>query len=80
MPTFSIPIGVPTVLATNTVYALPVMPKVSVYSDAAATLEQANDFTFASKQAVVFAAGVAPLNAAFIRATAGTPTIILKRG
>jgi hypothetical protein len=60
MPTFSIPIGVPTVLATNQVYALPLSPKVSVYSDAAATLEQANDFTFAAKQAVVFAAGVAP--------------------
>jgi hypothetical protein len=79
MPTEVLPIGIPTAMVTNRVYALPIA-KTSVYSDAAATLEQANDFTFTAKQAVVFTAGVAPLSGAFIRATAGTPVVILKRG
>jgi hypothetical protein len=79
MPTEYIPIGVATILATNRVYALPAING-SVYSDAAATLEQSNAFDFAAKQALVFTAGVAPINGAFIRATAGTPTILLKRG
>ena len=79
MPTQSIPIGPPVVMATNQVYALPAV-KVTAFTEATTpTLEQSNAIGFAAKAAVVFTGGVAPLYGQFVRATAGTPTIVLKR-
>ena len=79
MPTQLLSFGVPYTLLTNVVYALPVA-KANVYSgDTTPTLEVSNVVDFAAKTAVTFTAGVATLTGLFVRATAGTPTIVLKR-
>jgi|GraSoiStandDraft_4_1057263.scaffolds.fasta_scaffold00110_16 hypothetical protein len=80
MPTQLIPFGLPVTMVTNQVYALPTVVKATGFcSDAAPTMEQSNDITFAVKAAVTFTAGIATLVGSFIRATTGTPTIILTR-
>lgn len=80
MPTQLLSFGVPWTLQTNQVYALPAPVKATVFSgDTTPTLEQSNDFTFTTKAAVTFTAGVATLAGTFIRATAGTPTVLLNR-
>lgn len=78
MPTEVIPIGFPVTMVTNQVYALP-LARVSMFSDAAVTMEQSNVIGFGTKQAITLTAGVSPLDGAFVRATAGTPTVILKK-
>ena len=80
MPTESLSLNVAQPLTTNKIYALPIN-KVVAYSDTVSpTLEQSNNFTFATKAAVVFNANTAQLHAAFVRATSGNPVIILKKG
>ena len=79
MPTQLLPIGPPTTLQTNVVYALPAVEVTCFSSDTTPTLEQSNDITFAAKVAVTFTGGMATLGGGFVRATAGTPTITLKR-
>lgn len=79
MPTMLLPVGTPVTMVTNQVYACPVV-EVMAFTDATTpTLEQSNDPTFTTKAAVTFTAGAATLTGAFVRATAGTPTIVLKR-
>jgi hypothetical protein len=66
-------------LQTNVVYALPAV-KVTAYSgDTTPTLEQSNASDFTLKTAVTFTAGAAELSGGFVRATAGTPVLTLKR-
>jgi len=80
MPTQLLQFGQLTTMATNQVYAVPMSVKVTAFcGDTTPTMEQANDITFAAKAAVTFTAGVATIVGAWIRATAGTPTIILTR-
>jgi predicted RecA/RadA family phage recombinase len=79
MPTTSIPIGMPVTMVTNQVYALPAVKTTAFSSDTTPTLEQSNDSTFAAKAAVTFTGGSATMTGLFVRATAGTPTIVLKR-
>jgi hypothetical protein len=79
MPNLLLPIGPSTTLVTNQVYALPAVKVTCFSSDTTPTLEQSNDSTFAAKAAVTFTGGIATLVGPFVRATAGTPTITLKR-
>ena len=79
MPTQLLLFGVPTVMQTNQVYAVPATKVTAFSSDTTPALEQSNDFTFAAKAAVTFTGGMATLGGAFVRATAGTPTILLSR-
>ena len=79
MPTQLLPVGTPTTLVTNRVYALPAVEVTGFSSDTTPTMEQSNDFTFAAKAVITFTAGAATLTGPFIRATAGTPTLTLKR-
>ena len=79
MPTELLTSGFPIVLKTNVVYALPHY-KAEIYSsDATPTLEQSNVFDFATKSTLTFTSGVASASGLFLRATAGTPTIVIKR-
>jgi hypothetical protein len=79
MPIELIPCGMPVTLVTNKVYALPIVKTTGFSSDTTPTLEQSNDSTFTLKNAVTFTAGIANFVGGFVRATAGTPTLILKR-
>jgi hypothetical protein len=75
-----IPFGPPTVMATNVIYATPGGAKASVFcGDATPTIEQSNVQDFATKSAVTFTGGLGTVVGAFIRATAGTPTVVLMR-
>lgn len=80
MPTQLLSFGVPWTLQTNQVYAIPTPVKATAFSgDATPTIEQSNDFAFGTKAAVTFTGGVATLVGTFIRATTGTPTVLLNR-
>jgi hypothetical protein len=79
MPTLSIPFGVPVVLVTNQVYALPTAKSNLFCSDTTPALEQSNDITFAAKAAITLVGGQSVVTGSFIRATTGTPTIVLRR-
>lgn len=79
MPVPLLTCGVPLTLQTNVAYALPV-PQVRVFcGDSTPALEQSNVLDFATKSAVVLTAGAAELSGGFIRATTGTPLILLCR-
>ena len=79
MPTQSIPIGPPTTLVTNQIYALPAV-NCTLFTDAATpTLEQSTVIGFGTKVALTFTNGACLVSGGFVRATAGTPTIVLKR-
>lgn len=79
MPTQLIPYGMPITMVTNQVYALPVAKSTLFSSDTTPALEQSNDITFAAKVVVTLTGGMSTVAGEFIRATAGTPTIILSR-
>lgn len=79
MPTQKLSFDMPTTMQTNVVYAIPVAKATAFSGDATPTLEQSNDFTFAAKTAVTFTGGIATLVGSFVRATTGTPTIMLSR-
>jgi hypothetical protein len=79
MPTQLLPIGPPVTMVTNQVYALPAVEVTCYTGNATPTLEVANDAAFANKNAVTFTGGQGTLTGVFVRATAGTPTIVLKR-
>lgn len=79
MPNLLLSFGVPTTLVTNQVYALPAVEATVFSDDTTPTLEQSNFSNFSTKAAVTFTAGTATLTGMFVRATAGTPTITLKR-
>lgn len=78
MPVQSIPIGPPTTLLANVIYALPAV-NVTLYTDAAApTIAQSNTPAFTLNTAVTLTGGAAPVSGGFIRATADT-IVTLKR-
>jgi hypothetical protein len=79
MPTPLLSFGLPVTMTTNLVYALPVVKANAYSSDTTPTMEQSNDITFAAKTTVTFTAGAATLVGMFVRATTGTPTIVLTR-
>jgi hypothetical protein len=80
MPNQLLPIGPPTVLVTNQVYALPAVRTTLFCSDTAPTLEVSNDATFTVKATLALAAGQAPAAGTFLRTTSGGPiTVVLKR-
>lgn len=79
MPTLAIPFGMPVTMVTNQVYALPAA-KATVFSDATTpSLQSSTTLGFVANAAVVFTGGLATVAGGFIRATTGTPTIVLKR-
>jgi hypothetical protein len=71
--------GVPYILQTNVVYALPVTKTTLFCGDTTPALEQSNDITFASKVALTLTGGMTTVAGGFIRATTGTPSITLRR-
>jgi hypothetical protein len=75
----TLPIGRPTAIVQNTIYALPGR-RVLLFSDAAApTFFQSNTEAFTASIAVVLANGQAELAGGFLRCTSATPgNIILK--
>lgn len=78
MPVQSIPIGPPTTLLANVIYALPAV-RVTLFTDAASpTIALSNTAAFTANSAVTLAGGQASLAGGFIRATADT-LITLKR-
>lgn len=80
MPTELIPIGMPTTLLQNVVYALPAVA-VNLYSDTATpTLVVSNAFGFATSTPLTLTAGVANgIGGSFIKSTAGNAVVLLKR-
>ena len=78
MPTQSIPIGPPTPLVQNQVYALPGV-SCDVFADTAATLQVSNSLAFTNSIPLVLTNGVSPVAGAFIRATSAGAVISLKK-
>ncbi len=78
MPVQLLPIGPPTTMLANVVYALPAV-NVTLYTDAAApTIAQSNTPAFTLNTAVTLTGGAARVGSGFIRATADT-LVTLKR-
>jgi len=79
MPTELLTMGNPWTMVTNRVYALP-GTGTNLYTDSAgAAFEQSNVIDFSTKSAITLVNGSAKVYAAFIRATAGTPLVVLKK-
>lgn len=79
MPTYSIPIGPPTPLVQNQVYALPAIC-VTLFTDAATpTIQQANDLAFTAPVAVALTGGAATVSGGFLRTTTANVVTTLKR-
>jgi len=73
-----LPIGPPTEMVANVVYALPTA-QVTLYTEAAApTITQSGSLAFTASTPVALVEGSAKLTAPFIRATS-TITVTLKR-
>lgn len=79
MPTELLSCGVPHALTTNRVYALPVCKTTVFTGDSSPALEQSNVLDFSTKSAVTLTGGMASLAGGFMRATTGTPIVILSR-
>jgi hypothetical protein len=77
MPTELVSIGPPTTLLAGVAYALPAV-RVTLYTDAAATLTQSNTQAFTASNAVTLTAGVSSVAGGFIKAVANT-LVTLKR-
>ena len=78
MPTELLPVGTPTLMKANQVYALPAV-KVTLFTDAASpTIAQSMTQAFTVSSAVTLAGGQATLSGGFIKATADT-LVTLKR-
>ena len=78
MPTLLLPLGPPTTLLANQVYALPAV-KATVFSDSAATLTVSNTFAFTASAALALTAGVgAVAGGGFVKSSADA-LVTLKR-
>lgn len=78
MPVQLLPVGPPTTMLANVVYALPAV-NVTLYTDAAApTITMSNTAAFTANTAVTLTTGAARLGGGFLRATADT-LVTLKR-
>ena len=71
--------GVAHTLGTNVVYALPVCKTTIFCGDSSPALEQSNVETFLTKSSVTLTGGLGSCAGGFIRATTGTPIVILSR-
>lgn len=79
MPTELLPIGPPTALTQNTVYALPAA-NVTLFTDATTpTIQQSNTQAFTANVAVTMTGGASVVSGGFIRATTTGVTVTLKR-
>jgi len=78
MPIQLLPLGPPTLMLANQIYALPAV-KCTLFTDAASpTITQSNTSTFTLNSAVTLTGGAAVVDGGFIRATADT-LVVLKR-
>lgn len=78
MPTQLLPVGPPTTMLANVVYALPAV-KVTLTTDATTpTITQSNTQAFTANVAVTLTGGATTLAGGFVKATADT-LIVLKR-
>lgn len=79
MPTQLLPFGTPVILATNVVYALPGVKATVFCGDTTPAIEQSNLIDFSTKVSLTLTGGLGTLAGGFVRATAGTPLILLSR-
>jgi hypothetical protein len=79
MPTQLLPIGPPTLLVQNQIYALPAV-EVTLFTDATTpTIQTSNTSAFTANVVVTLTGGAAVVGGGFIRATTAGATITLKR-
>jgi len=69
--------GMPTVLAQNVSYALPVRKTTLFCGNSSPTIQQSNVYDFASSSAVTLVNGQADLSGGFLRATTANALVIL---
>lgn len=79
MPTFSIPVGPPTALVQNQVYALPAVACTLFSSSTTPAIQVSNDVTFANNVALTLTAGAAKVAGGFLKATTASTAVSLKR-
>lgn len=79
MPVQLLPIGPPTALVQNQVYALPAVECVLFTDAATPTIQVSSSVGFATNIPLVLTAGASPVTGGFIRATTTGVTITLKR-
>ncbi len=78
MPTQLLPLGPPTLMLANQVYALPAV-KATIFSDSGATLTVSNTLAFTASAPLTLTAGVAQVaGGGFIKSSADA-TVTLKR-
>lgn len=78
MPTELLPLGTPTLLVANQIYALPAV-KATLFTDATTpTITQSNTVAFSASVAVTLTGGAATVTGGFLKCTSGI-TITLKR-
>jgi len=79
MATELLPVGPPTALVQNTIYALPAV-KCTLYTDATTpTIQQSNAVGFSSTTAVTLSGGASTVSGGFLKTTSTSVTITLKR-
>lgn len=79
MPTELLPLGTPTALVQNTIYALPAV-KATIFSDATTpTIQQSNTVAFTANVVVTLTAGASTVSGGFLRTTSSGVTVTLKR-
>jgi hypothetical protein len=77
MPVQLLPVGTPVTMLAGVAYALPAV-KVTLFTDAAATITQSGDSAFTANAAVTLVGGSATLAGGFVKAVANT-LVTLKR-
>ena len=79
MPTELLPLGTPTALVQNQIYALPAV-EAELFTDATTpTIQQSNTVAFTANVAVTLTGGSAAVTGGFLRTTSSGVTITLKR-
>lgn len=79
MPVQLLPIGPPTALVQNQVYALPAVECVLFTDATTPTLQVSSTSAFTANVALTLTAGASPVTGGFIRATTTGVTVTLKR-